>query len=238
MHTKKERLLFKEGESTWIHNFKWITFLVMMPCHTKFKFPYFVEKRCTHSNIWKGIDDNFMTTHELLTSMYSTLSPHTFYVKIDPDTLILPNNLNWFLDKYNPEYFGSHEVSTKNVKILDKTFNYAQGGVEGFSHRTLQIIVNDMCVERIGMLHCSKKYCLNKLEDVAVGACVALNNISFTSNPCFFAWGPCNIYKPDACAHKMCNRTLSIHKLKNVEWYRLWWKFLTESPQHRGQSPL
>ena len=27
MHTKKERLLFKEGETTWIHNFKWITFL-------------------------------------------------------------------------------------------------------------------------------------------------------------------------------------------------------------------
>lgn len=228
MRNKKEYSLLMEATNTWMRNVSWMTIFIMMPCQTSFDFPNFIETRCTKSNIWKSIDNTFMITHQLLTLMYSILEPHDYYMKIDPDTLIIPRHLPIFLNKHKPEYFGSDEISIKNVRILSKRFNYAQGCVEGFSFRTLQILVNDMCIQKIGELHCKKKYCLNKLEDVAVGACISLHNISFTSHRCFFAWGPCNIYQPWTCEKKICEHTLSIHKLKNIEWYRLWWKFLSK----------
>ena len=228
LHTKKERHLVYQGECTWLNPLQWITYLILVPCNHFFVFPSFIELRCTRTHLGKGIDNTYLTTHELLTQLYSTLAPHDFYLKIDPDTLIVPSNLYHFLtDQSSVQYFGSDEISRKHVRIMNKTFNYAHGGIEGFSYRTLQMLVNDMCVENVGNLSCSKVYCLNKLEDVAVGACASLHNRVFTYHSCFSAWGPCNVYTPGAdCKCRLCRRTISIHKLKNPAWYRLWWALL------------
>jgi hypothetical protein len=218
-----------EGEKTWIRPLSWITFMVLTPYNSKFHLPSFVELRSSKENIWKNIDNNYQMVEELLTVVYSTLEPKDYYLKIDADTLVVPKHLQSFLRTHhgNIDYFGSDLISTKNVKILGKKINYAQGGIEGLSYRFIQTVVNDMCIQKIGNLACSKKYCLNKLEDVALGACAKFHNVSLFSYPCFFAWGPCNIYKPDTCKNKVCEETISIHKLKHVEWYRLWWNYLS-----------
>ena len=225
----KETLLLDHGFQTWIQPRPWMTYLTLIPCNRKFTLPNFVESRCTPNSIWNYHTGNYMVLSELLEVMYSTLPRHDFYLKVDTDTLVIPQNLALFLTEFpHVQYFGSTDVTYKNVKILGvkNRFNYIQGGFEGYSYRSIQTIVNDKCIERVGQPNCTTTYCLNKRDDISGGACAFLNDITLTHCKCFFPWGPCNIYNPSSCIGRICPNTISIHKLKKKDWYFKWWKYL------------
>ena len=71
-------------------------------------------------------------------------------------------------------------------------------------------------------------------EDEAVGLCMALHRVRLITCPCIYDWGPCDIHyhlrhecRVDLNTSRVCRLPLTIHKLRKVEWYDLWWEFLT-----------
>mgnify|MGYP004330320709 CR=1 FL=1 len=226
----KETTMLNYGLKTWIRPRAWMSYLMLIPCNKNFTIPKFIESRCTLNSIWNYHTGNYMVLAELLETMYSTLPRHDFYLKIDTDTLVVPSNLALFLTKFpQVQYFGSTDVTYKNVKVLGikNRFNYIQGGFEGYSYNSIQTIVNDKCIAKVGYPNCSTTYCLNKRDDISGGACAFLNDIKLTHCKCFFPWGPCDIYNPSSCTGRICANTISIHKLKKKDWYFKWWNILT-----------
>lgn len=148
MHTKKERSLLKEGETTWIRNFKWVTFLIMMPCDTHFKFSYFIETRCTHSNIWRGIDDNFMTTHELLTFMYSTYKIVQFCTEVwflnTPRLMRITSlfrlfiEVIWIIKCFREARIYATEAASTSQRPSEEHETFTLGRLDIFQRRTIE----------------------------------------------------------------------------------------------------
>ena len=141
----KETTLLTCALNTWLKPRKWMTYFAMYPCDKAFLFPYFIESRCTENPIWNFHTGTYMVLAELLEYMYSSLQRHEFYLKVDVDTMIIPMNLVRFLKAFpNAQYFGSTEVTYRNVKVLgvQNRFNYIQGGFEGYSYRSIHTIVN------------------------------------------------------------------------------------------------
>ena len=222
----KEMLLLQNAFNTWLKPRKWMTYFAMIPCDKHFVFPQFIEFRCTPNSIWNYHTGNFMVLAELLEYMYSSLPRHEFYLKVDADTIIVPLNLARFLKASpNVQYFGSTDVTYKNVKVLGvkNRFNYIQGGFEGYSYRSIHTIVDKECIKQIGTPNCTTTDCLNKREDITAGACAFIHGIRLTHCKCFFPWGPCDINRPSTCTDKVCANTISVHKLKRKDWYMKWW---------------
>ena len=67
-------------------------------------------------------------------------------------------------------------------------------------------------------------------EDAALGVCAAMLGFRLTTCACFFPWGPCSVYNTSSCARRLCERPLSIHKVKKADWFDRWW------PLGRGVS--
>ena len=49
---------------------------------------------------------------------------------------------------------------------------------------------------------------------------------------CFYQYGPCDCYRPSsscwggAADSPLCRLPITVHKLKDVRWYRAWWAVL------------
>ena len=104
---------------------------------------------------------------------------------------------------------------------------YAQGGAEGLSYDALTRVVRADCIRRVGELPCSTSLCLHRAEDATLGVCMAALGVPLTRCSCFFAWGPCDCNNATSCVGRLCRRPITIHKIKRLPWFDLWWKMLT-----------
>lgn len=110
---------------------------------------------------------------------------------------------------------------------------YAQGGAEGLSYDALTRVVRADCIQRVGKLACSDSLCLHRAEDATLGVCMAALGVPLLRCSCFFAWGPCNCNNATSCVGRLCRRPITIHKIKRLEWFDMWWRILTR----RGAFP-
>lgn len=245
-----ENQLLERSKQTWMAaGNRWLTVLVMMQCgsveHTNRTIGG-IHWVCSTLDAWpRQLGENYLVLAELLRQLRVSLPSHDYYLKVDADTMTLPSNLLGFLRSLprrlasEPLYFGSNEVSTKNVRSAEvcqlhgddycHTINYAQGGAEGLSRLALERVVDTSCITRIGSTPCRREnaLCIHKAEDVTLGICMRALGVPFTRCPCFFAWGPCNIFETTSCHNKLCARPVTIHKLKRISWFDGWWEFLT-----------
>ena len=104
---------------------------------------------------------------------------------------------------------------------------YAQGGAEGLSYDALTRVVRADCIRRVGELACSNTLCLHRAEDVTLGVCMAALGVPLLRCSCFFAWGPCDCNNATSCVGRLCRRPMTIHKIKRLAWFDLWWWLLT-----------
>lgn len=232
--------MLSQHEKTWMDR-PWLTHLIVHQCNTSVAVVPVrtnVEYRCIHK--WPAqLQRNVHLGAQILLMLYTQLPRHTYYAKIDLDTIIFPEALAFFLWQHEQRerpihYFGTHEFTYRKVTPPDmhcerwgdcRPFDYAQGGFEGLSHRALQRIVNSECVFRMSEIPCpdARMLCLWQAEDVAIGACATAMGFPLTSCSCFFAWGPCNVYEQATCRGKLCERPLSVHKIKRPSWHSRWW---------------
>ena len=105
--------------------------------------------------------------------------------------------------------------------------SYAQGGAEGLSYDALTRVVRADCIRRVGELPCSTSLCLHRAEDATLGVCMAALGVPLTRCACFFAWGPCNCNNATSCVNRLCRRPITIHKIKRLPWFDMWWGILT-----------
>lgn len=218
--------------------------------------------RCYTGKIQVNVNEyNKLAT--LLEEMLWLMPTKDYYVKIDPDTMIVPANFHHFVralpqSPVSPIYFGSDEISTqipfcrgcllssqswrataKNLSGLPVSqprrgfVTYAQGNAEGFSKPALQLAVRSNCLRVIGRLPCQDGLCIHQKEDATIGLCMHAYGVPLTNCKCFHAWGPCNIYEPASCLDhtngaRLCRFPITIHKLKVLDWYRNWWRWINE----------
>lgn len=107
-------------------------------------------------------------------------------------------------------------------------YSYAQGGAEGLSFDALAAVVKSDCIQRVGGLRCRDDLCLHRAEDATLGVCMVALGVPLLRCPCFFAWGPCDCKNATSCLGRLCHRPITIHKLKRLEWFDMWWRLLTQ----------
>lgn len=138
------------------------------------------------------------------------------------------NSPGWLsISQHFARELGNPDFQTPNI------VTYAQGGAQGFSSSALKLLVSSGCVRKIGDLPCQDGLCIHKKEDATVGLCMLALQISLINCKCFHAWGPCNIYNTTSCLDhdnksRLCRYPITIHKLKRLQWYRKWWRWLRD----------
>ena len=76
-------------------------------------------------------------------------------------------------------------------------------------------------------------YEMSVAEDEAVGLCMRLHGVKLLTCGCFYDWGPCDIFHPtescapDTNASRLCHLPLTVHKLRQLDWFDKWWALLS-----------
>ena len=111
--------------------------------------------------------------------------------------------------------------------------SYAQGGAYGFDRRAITAFVGGECMEVAAAAVASHTRSSDLFEDEAVGLCMQLHQIPLITCRCFYDWGPCDIFKPQAScaadtnASRLCHLPLTVHKIRQLSWYDGWWNLLS-----------
>ena len=121
----------------------------------------------------------------------------------------------------------SSRTSGQAARLARAPVRYAQGGAEGLSYDVLTRVVRADCIRRVGELACSDPLCLHRAEDATLGVCMAALGVPLTRCSCFFAWGPCDCNNATSCVGRLCRRPITIHKIKRLAWFDMWWGILT-----------
>jgi hypothetical protein len=129
---------------------------------------------------------------------------------------------------------GRGHAGDKSGCELHAGASYAQGGAYGFDRRALSAFMDGSgCMESVAAAAASHMHAEDLFEDEAVGLCMHLHGVRLLTCGCFYDWGPCDIFNPvrscapDTNASKICHLPLSVHKLRKIEWYDGWWRFLS-----------
>ncbi len=139
-------------------------------------------------------------------------------------------------------------VGSPAPRIAPSGASYAQGGAYGFDRRALAALVAGRCMQSVAEAVAAAEQRqrrgaagaarpagdpLRLYEDEAVGLCMLLRGVRLTTCGCFYDWGPCDIInKPEGChadtdASKLCRLPLTVHKLRQLEWFDGWWRLLS-----------
>ena len=241
-NTRHALEMLRRHQATWMPR-TWLGHLLMYQCGRSA--PAWLANVSSHCvSTWpERLIHNYRLGAELLRLLYERMPNYRFYAKIDLDTIVYPEALALYLQAHAADelhYFGSIESTHRQRRVprahcatfgYCQPFDYAQGGFEGLSHKALRAVVTGGCFDRIGAVPCGDdKLCVWHAEDAALGVCAAMLGFKLTTCACFFPWGPCSVYNTSSCARRLCERPLSIHKVKKADWFDRWW------PLGRGVS--
>ena len=104
---------------------------------------------------------------------------------------------------------------------------FAQGGAYGVTRTSLRRLVESDCIARVGRAPCFAPSCFHRGEDATLGICLHRLAVPLWQCPCFHPTGPCDVSQPADCNGRICERPITVHKLRRPQWLDQWWAALT-----------
>ena len=96
------------------------------------------------------------------------------------------------------------------------------------THSALKAVVESDCIQRVGGAECFNEQCVHRNEDATLGICMKRMSVPLWQCLCFHPNGPCDVFNPSTCEGRLCERPLSMHKLRSAKYYDAWWDYVTK----------